>query len=37
VEGVPMPEAKDETLAQVMAAAGQTLPSAVHEAAPGAR
>jgi aerobic C4-dicarboxylate transport protein len=38
IAGVPMPEESHETsMAQAMAAAGQALPPAAHEAAPGAR
>ncbi|MEY2894236.1 MAG: hypothetical protein RJA98_4144 [Pseudomonadota bacterium] len=37
VQGVPMPEHDEVTFDQAMAHAGQALPQAIHEAAPGAR
>ncbi|NDY90231.1 dicarboxylate/amino acid:cation symporter [Ideonella livida] len=37
LDGAPMPEGSEPSLEQALAAAGQALPAAVHEAAPGAR
>ncbi|MFM2330238.1 MAG: hypothetical protein RLZZ494_2341 [Pseudomonadota bacterium] len=37
VEGQPLPEGTDLHLEQALAAAGQALPAAVHESAPGVR
>ncbi len=37
VRGEPVPEGQDPTLEQALAAVGQALPAAVHEAAPGVR
>jgi aerobic C4-dicarboxylate transport protein len=37
VEGQPLPEGSDPNLEQALAAAGQALPAAVHESAPGVR
>jgi aerobic C4-dicarboxylate transport protein len=37
VEGAPMPEGKEVSFDQAMAAVGQALPAAAHESAPGVR
>ncbi|PXW97915.1 Na+/H+-dicarboxylate symporter [Sphaerotilus hippei] len=37
IGGVPMPEGQEQSLEQALAAVGQSLPSAAHEAAPNAR